>query len=362
MGDPNSVHTRRWLAYFVERGHEVHLLGELGVPIRELDERIQVHHYALHGQLRLPGLSVLQTRRDLRQLLHRLQPDLLHAHFVRRYAWRAWVSGFHPLVVTPWGSDLLLPPKRNLRTRWWNHQALRGADVVTVVSDAMRAMVISGGAHPNRIRNIQFGVDTRRFSPGAPDPDLLRGLGLSERQLVFSPRAIRPLYRHEVVLAAFASLPGETMLVMSGRNADREYLARLRQQMAELGTTDRVRVIDDIADDDLLGLYRVASVVVSVPTSDGMPITLLEAMACGTPVVAGDLPPVRALLGQIAPNSLVVGDDPAAVAAALNHALSLTDAQHKALSSAMREHVVRTADYETNMARMEQIYRELVTN
>jgi glycosyltransferase involved in cell wall biosynthesis len=101
--------------------------------------------------------------------------------------------------------------------------------------------------------------------------------------------------------------------------------------------------------------------VVSVPRSDGRPISVMEAMACGTPVIAGDLPPLRELLGSIAPELLadVESGGPDAVGEALNRALQLDADERVALGEALRAEVVRTSDHRTNMAHMEGLYREL---
>jgi glycosyltransferase involved in cell wall biosynthesis len=87
----------------------------------------------------------------------------------------------------------------------------------------------------------------------------------------------------------------------------------------------------------------------------------MEAMACGAPVIAGDLPPLRELLGPIAPELLadVESGGPDAVGAALNRALQLGTDEREALGETLRAHVVRTSDHRTNMARMEALYRQL---
>ncbi|MBA3740915.1 MAG: glycosyltransferase [Chloroflexi bacterium] len=356
IGDPNSVHVRRWMAYFCDRGHEAILLEGFGAEIQPgLDPRVRVERYQAHGRYRLPLLSLIRTRRNLRRALDRIKPDVLHAHFVRRYGWQAGLAGFHPLVVSGWGSDVLVGSLRTWRVRWRDRQTLRAADLVTVVSPFMREAIIANGARAGRVELVHHGVDTARFAPGPAE----RGLAES-RRIILSPRAIRPLYRHETVIAAFATLPDDTLLVMSALDADPVYLAMLRGQMRDLGITERVRVLDRIGEEDLPGHYRSASVVVSVPESDSFPVTLLEAMACGTPIVAGDLPPIRAVLEPLAPEALVPIGDWKALAVAIVRMLDLNRPARDALGSVLREHVVRTADYTANMSLMEELYRRLV--
>ncbi|MFP5463100.1 MAG: glycosyltransferase, partial [Gammaproteobacteria bacterium] len=87
---------------------------------------------------------------SMRRALAALRPDVVHAHYLARFGWSAALAGVRPLVVTPWGSDLLQVRRGQLRTRLWNRFALRRADLVTVSSEGMRAAAIAAGAviHP----------------------------------------------------------------------------------------------------------------------------------------------------------------------------------------------------------------------
>ncbi len=360
LADPNSVHTRRWLSYFAERGHDVHLLDGYRAAIAPgLHERIQVHSYSAHGRWRIPFLSSLQGRLSLRSALKRLRPDVLHAHYLSRYGWQARLSGFHPYVISPWGSDLFVTPRTSRRARWWARATLRGADLVTIVSEPMRAAVIAAGARPDLVEPIQFGVDTQRFSPGAVEGGLAERLALGRTRVIFSSRAMRPIYNQETVIDALAELPADTILVLTARNADPGYLAAVRSRIERLGLQDRVRILDEVSEADLPNLLRLAAVVVSVPASDGFPVSVLEAMASGTPVVATDLPPIRPVLGPIAPDLLVPVGDRDALATALQVALEMEPARRVGLASALRDYAVRVADYDANMQRMETHYRRL---
>jgi glycosyltransferase involved in cell wall biosynthesis len=185
-------------------------------------------------------------------------------------------------------------------------------------------------------------------------------LALGDAEMILSPRMVRPLYRHETIIEAFAELAGDPILVMSAAGANAEYLASLREQMRTLGVAERIRILDAIAHDEMPDHLRVARVVVSMPESDSFPVSLLEAMACATPVIASDLPPARSVLEPIAPASLVPVGDAASLAAALRRALALSGDDRQRLGDALRRHVVQTADYEANMARMEGLYRQQV--
>ncbi|MGI8998783.1 MAG: glycosyltransferase family 4 protein [Candidatus Limnocylindria bacterium] len=358
IGNPGHILVKRWVTFFARRGHEVAVLEGFGNGTSaELDEAIPVIRYDARGTIRLPFASALHARRVVRRILRGIDPDVVHAHTVRPYGWQAGLAGHHPYVVSTWGSDVLMPVP-GWRARFWQHRTLSRADLVTAVSPYMRDAAIRGGARADRVVEVQFGVDTHRYAPADTSTAVLHHVGLDKRPFVFSPRAMKPLYNHETILEAFASLEGTHQLVMTARNAEPAHLERLLADMTRLGVRQRVRIISDASDNDMLALYQGAAVVVSAPLSDSFPISLLEAMACGTPVVAGDLPPVRAVLADAVPASVVPTRDPAAMAGALRRMLGLSPDERRRVGVTLRELAVE-ADYESNMLRMEGLYREL---
>ena len=365
LGDPNSVHTRRWIAWFAKAEHDVRLIDPFGTDIDPgLPDGVVVERYAAHRR-RLPLISHLTARADLRRILERLDTQVLHAHFVRRFGWQAALSGFHPLVVSPWGSDILRAPGRAVRTRAWNRFALSSADLVTVSSEGMRQAALRAGASSDRIALISHGVDTDQFSPGSADDDLARQIGVDGAPIVVSPRSIRPLYRQEVVVDAVAAVSTperRPLLVMSARGADADELEAVRARAAAGGIADRLRVLDDVPHERLPALFRLADVVVSVPETDSFSVTMLEAMACGTPIVASDLPAVTPVLGPLdplAPELIAPVGDARSTASAIDRALRLDPAERARLGDRLRSFVRETSDYDTSMATMEGIYRRL---
>ena len=368
IADPNSVHTRRWIEWFARAGHAIHLVDPFAVTIEPgLPPAVAIHRLEPPSS-KVPILGLLRRRRRLRAALESIGLDVLHAQFVRRYGWQAGLSGFHPLVVSPWGSDLLQVPRTAVRTRWWNRFALRAADLVTVSSEGMCAASIRAGARPDRIEHIHHGVDTSRFTPGQPDEAVLAQLGpTTDGPRIMSLRAIRPLYRHETVIDAVAMLTGpdsRPRLLMSALGADAAYLATLWARARARGIEEQLVVLDGVPHEQLPGLYRAADVMVSIPETDSFPVTLLEAMATEVPTVVSDVPAVTPVYGPLDPvaRELVVPiGDADATAMAIRRALDLGPDERARLGSRLRDFVIASADYDTHMRRMEGLYRRLAT-
>lgn len=359
VADPNSIHTRRWLGFFASRGHEVHLLAAADQAIDGgLPDGVAVHRFASYGT-RLRPLGAIRARRSLRALVGRLRPDVLHAHYLTRYGWLAMLAGFRPLAVTVWGSDVFVTPHRSLPARLLARRVLREADVVTAVSRALADAAVECGAKPERIRIIQFGVDPVRFSPGPAPEELRERLGLTGRRVVFAPRALRPVYRQEVVVRALAELPDDVALVLSEQSADSRSVSAIRDLMVALAIEPRVRFVASIPHAEMPAYYRLANVVVSVPESDAFPVTALEAMACGQPVVLSDLSSTREGLGELVPWARVPVGDSTATARAIDRALGLAATERAELGAALRSAALERTGPGHDLTSMEAEYRRL---
>ncbi len=360
LGDPNSVHVRRFATYFAARGHRVTLLVPNDLELRAgFSADIAIVRFRGQSGWRVPQLGLLATGWSARRAVARSRPDVLQVHYLTVNGFRAWSSGFHPCVVTVWGNDVLIDPRRSRRARILARLSLRSADLVTGLTKHLVDAAIEFGAKPERTRVLHFGVDTALFSPG-PDPTGLRArLGLTGRRVLFSPRIIDRLYRHEVIIEALAALPQDVTLVMTRYFANAEVQAELERLIADLGLTERVVIAPETPYSDRPDFYRLADAVVSVPETDGGPVSLIEALAVGRPIVCSDLPPVREWLEEIDPAGLVPVGDVAATAAAIRTALDTEPAERAEISRLGREAVLQRADQSRTMAELERLYLEL---
>ncbi len=366
VGNPGSIHTQRWVGHFAAAGHETHLVNLGPQPARQFDwPGPQHHNLPPPPRIPVPGLRgaimLLARRHALVALLAQIQPDVLHAHSIGDPAWFAALSGFHPLVLTAWGSDVLLGLRQAPRlNRWLTRYALRRADLFT--ADAHQVLE---AAQPHlrpgaQVELIRFGVDTRTFSPGI-DATWRARLALGTGPVLLSIRQCHPLYNIDVIIRAFArvreEIPNARLLVkLVSQDADDPYLAEIRALADQLALGDAVVYVPQISYAEIPDLYRAADVVVSAPSSDGMPVSVLEAMACGAPVVASDLPALRELTAEGADLALTPVRDTDALCTAIL-ALLTDPARRQQASERNLATVRRTADFAAEMARMEEFYR-----
>jgi L-malate glycosyltransferase len=325
----------------------------------ELDARLTVHRFTAWPKIPVRGVGSLATAIALRRALAEVQPDVLHAHSLSRYGVAARLSGFHPYVITVWGSDVLVVLPGSRLRRIQGRLALRGADLVTGGSEHLIRAAVAAGARPTRTRFVHFGVDTTQFSPGPYPAALAARLRLDGRRVLLSNRTIAPLYHQGTVLRAAARLPSDVVVVMTRHAARPAELEMVERLARELGIEERVRIIDEIGDPEMPDLYRLADVVISIPASDGGPTTIVEALAVGRPIVATDLPSVREWLAALDPEALVPVDDPFATEAAVRMVLARGANELAERARLGRVAVVERVDRQRSMTMMGALYREL---
>jgi len=362
LANPNETLVREWMAHFVRLGHVVSLIVRTGAEISPgLDPRISVHRIPPYRGMVLGRFRFPRARRAIGQVLAEVRPDVLHVHdLTTGFGWLAWVSGYRPYILSAWGSDLYLRMSQSRTDRLAARLQLRHAEVITADSNDLRRAAIHMGARPDRTHTVLAGIDLTRFYPAQPDPALRSRLQLQGSRVVFSPRQIAPLYEHLSVVRALAALPDDVVLLLSARNAHADYLRTVEECAAREGVDHRLRIVPTINHDEMPAYFRLADVVVSVPRSDATAATILEALACGRPVVASALPSTAEWLGELSPELLVpVGDD-AAIASAVAAVLSLDPETTRRRADAGISMVRARGERHENMQRMEQLYRSSV--
>ena len=208
--------------------------------------------------------------------------DLIDAHYFYPDGVAAVQLGRYfnkPVVITARGSDISLLPQHPVPRRLIQWAASNAAHVITVC-DALKTELMSLGADPARVTPLRNGVDLQRFQPG--ERDAIRAeLGL-EGFTLLSVGHLVALKGHDLVVAALPALPDAT-LMLAGDGPERPRLEALAR---ELGVAHRVRFLGVVPQPELARYYNAADALVLASSREGWANVLLEAMACGTPVVA----------------------------------------------------------------------------
>jgi teichuronic acid biosynthesis glycosyltransferase TuaC len=172
-------------------------------------------------------------------------------------------------------------------------QILEAADRAAgllAVSGALKADMAASGINADKIMVHYTGLDQSRFMPRDRATEKAR-LGIAG-PLILSVGALIPRKGQDLLISALPALP-DAMLLLAGRG---ESESDYRALAAKLGVADRVSFLGSVPHDDLPALFAAADVMALVSSSEGLANAWVEALACGTPIVASYVGGIRELI------------------------------------------------------------------
>lgn len=226
------------------------------------------------------------------------------------------------IIGLSWGFDLL--DARAEDATW-----LTQLDHLIVDSVATKSIAINAGLSEKRISLIPWGIDVHLFTLEGSRADL-ESYGVLPSQLaVLSLRAHEPLYRVEDFIEAWPlvlkSYPHAVALIGNAGSLTPD----LKRSAEASGVSDRIRFIGTLEESELPHLLRAVSAYVSTSPIDGTSVTMLQAMACGAPVITTDTEGNRDWITPNVSGTLVTAGDPEALAKAITRVLSEHDSPHQ---------------------------------
>ena len=272
----------------------------------------------------------------------------------RRHGW--------PYVVYVHGEELnVAASSRELR--WLTGRVLRGARLVIANSENTKATLERGWAEGTRIRVLTPGVDTGTFVPALPSPEARRSLGWADRPVLLTVGRLQRRKGHDTVIRALPAvrrdLP-DVLYVVLGNGAERDRLERLAQ---ELGVEAHVQFRGEPADEEIVRCYQQCDLFVLANREvdgdfEGFGMVLVEAQACGRPVVAGRSGGTPETLVEGSTGELVTGGDECEVAEVVVRLLG-DRSRLEAMGARARVWAVERFDWEALAARAAAMFRGL---
>lgn len=331
------------------RGHQVTLVCPRAARIYQeaVARRLPVIELPI-GRKNFTGL------RALHRWLRTASIDVLNTHSSTD-TWLAALAALAlprppPLVRT---RHISAPVPRNWPTRWLYTRAT--ARIVTTGEALRRELVARNGYDAARIVSIPTGIDTARFMPGDRDAARAR-LGLAREGLMIGIVAtLRSWKGHRFLLEAFARLADrQARLALVG---DGPVRAALEQQARDLGLGARL-IMPGNQQDVLPWLQALDIFVLPSYANEGVPQALMQAMACGLPVVSTDVGGIAEIVTPGVTGVLVAPQDVAALQAALE-ALLADRARRAALGAAAAQRARGHFGIERMLDAMEALFMQV---
>ena len=324
LGPASSIHLLNWANALVQSGLEVLLISEHR-PRPGYDPRVRLRALPFSGKV-----GYYLNAPALRAILREEKAELLHVHFASGYGTLGRLAAFRPYLLSVWGSDVYLFPRKGPLSRRLILRNLASPDLLLSTSRDMAKTVRELCGREARV--TPFGIDLGLFFPS-------RG---PARAVVGTVRALEAVYGIDILLRAFALLvqrPGgrEARLLIVGEGSRRE---ELRELAKTLGIAERTDFRGFVPHADLPAVLGEMGVFAALSRSESFCVAALEAEACGLPVVASRVGGLPEVVVDGETGFLVEAEKPEAAAEALERLLNeagLREAMSEAAARFVRE-------------------------
>lgn len=284
LGDAGSIHIQRWCEFFRDNGDTVYLLsfrkGKIdGVEVISLGKDMEVNSSGgnAHYLKKIPYVK---------KIIREINPDVVNAHYLTSYGLIGALSGFKPLIVSTWGSDILVTPYRNVVYKMLTKYVIKKCNLLTSDSEFMTRKIIELGGSEDKVITAPMGIE----------PQVFNSSERNRKDKITSFLSMRTLCENsniDVIIKAFYKLSNEFNDIELTIVNDGELREELKNMIDELNLNDKVKIFGAVSRERVVSLLKEKDIYVSIPTSDSTSVTLLEAMASGIFPVVSDLPANR---------------------------------------------------------------------
>lgn len=378
VGPWRAVAMRRHIDWVVESGAQVCVADygsrrDRGRPTTfELAALSPRQSAALWGAKpnRRSQIAGLRAALRLRQIAARFQPDLVHSYMLGPYTDACLQAGLRPLVVSAWGFlNRWLTGEATASDRRWLRRLRQGAHTLLVESPNLELAMAQRRLASLHVECFSIGVDGRLFHPDHQEKAAAWRFALGippEAIVLLSPRGWSQTYGQRHIMHAVAQVchqldqPLVLLFLGMGRIKRPEPLAvEVLEIGRSLGVGHAIRWISEVPHDDMPGVYNLADIVLNYPSNDAFPATLLEAAACGRPVISSDLPAYRDTFIERC-CTLVPPNDPAALADAITALVQAGPQVWAAQANLARQAVLAEHDEASQKGRLLALYARIL--
>lgn len=354
LSDANSVHTQRWVTSLAERGNKIFLFS-----LSNFNQNNYIHYpsvivYSCGINYRdglwhkITYLSILS---EIRKKIKEFKPDIVHAHYASSYGLLGALSGFHPYVVSIWGSDVYDFPNKNWLTKRILKYVLKKTDSILSTSNVMSKE--TGKYTDKPIMITPFGVDLKRFK--------LLSHPQGDKIVIGNVKTLAPQYGIDVLIKAFKRVVDKNttkniVLEIYGDGPCRKEYQHLSE---ELGISDKVTFRGFVDNTKLPEVYNGFLVSVSVSNRESFGVVAVEAMACECPVITSDADGFTEVVKDGETGFIVPKRDVEATANAIQHFIDCPELREK-MGKKGRERVLELYDWNKNVGTMVGIYNNVI--
>jgi len=359
LSNANSIHTKRWVISLAKRDIEIYLFSL--EKTKELDYNNYSNITIIDGDFKnntsnegeISKIALLKYLPKLLRSIKEFKPDLIHAHFATSYGLLGALCGFHPFVLSVWGSDIYIFPRISFLHKGILKYNLAKAEYILSTSHIMAQETSKYTS--KKIEITPFGIEPELFKKSTQKIN-------KDEFIVGTVKQLTAIYGIDILIRAFHLViknnpKKELKLQIIGDGPDRENLQKLT---CELGIQQFVGFIGKIENHLLPKYYNNFSVAVFLSISESFGVVAIESMACECPVIVSNADGFTEVVKDNETGFIVPIRDIEATAKAIQKFIN-DDSLREKMGRQGRERVVSLYDWNKNVEKMINIYNKIIT-
>ncbi|MHA1989071.1 MAG: glycosyltransferase [Promethearchaeota archaeon] len=362
LSDSDSPHTIRWAKSLRENNIEVAIFSihtpnpklYADTPDIFLSSSNAPRELQTKRESNLSKIVYLRSVNKVRKLIKDLRPDILHTHYASSYGLTGALAGFHPYIISVWGSDIYSFPHYSIIHHSIIKFSLSRADIILSTGIALKKETEKFAK--KEILITPFGIDIKKFFP-----EKVKSIFTEPSIIVGTIKTLEKRYGIEYLIKAFAKVKNKyaeksLKLLIVGQGTQREYLQSL---VLELGIEDDTIFTGFVNHDEIIQYHNMLDIFVAASLEESFGVSVLEASACGKPVVVSNVGGLPEVVDQDKTGFLVDKENPELLAEAIGRLVCNPDLRGE-MGRNGRQKVIDEYDWEDSVKRMISIYESKV--
>jgi L-malate glycosyltransferase len=360
LADVNSAHTRKWAELLTEKGFSVGIFSLNPVHSKWFESfpNITIFQAEFGSKTEndsdISKIKYLRHWNKLQRIILEFNPDILHAHYATSYGLLGAMSKFHPFVLSVWGSDVFEFPQKSFLHKALLKFNLKAADAVLSTSNIMAKETSRYTSHP--ITVTPFGIDLDKFKK-----QQVKSIFNENDIVIGTIKSLEHIYGIDILIRAFKKVLelnrnfSLKLLIVGGGSKTNDY----EDLVNELGIKENVVFAGKVEYEEIIAYHNMIDIFVNVSRNESFGVSVLEASACETPVIASRVGGLVEVVEDNITGILVESENVSEVVKAISK-LIINDELRKMMGVNGRIMVQNKFDLSKNVNELIKIYNALL--
>jgi len=357
-----SIHTIRWAKALAET-HDILIYG-FSSPTPEIEDLLKGINFLStnikdskpYRNYSLPKLFYLKAIPQIRKIIKNFEPDIVHAHYATSYGLIGALSGFHPFIISAWGSDVYEFPFKSIFHKMLLKYNLSKADIILSTSHVM-AVQVKKFTNKN-VSVTPFGIDLNKFFRYNKI-----NKAIIDETVIGTVKTLNKIYGIDYLIRAFKIVSERNpdknlkLLIVGGGPMENE----LKQLTKDLKIDHLTLFTGNVPQDKVPEYLNMLDIYVALSLQESFGVAVIEAGACELPVVVSDIGGLAEVVENGKTGYKIPPKDTMEAANAIEK-LVLNEIARNEFGKNARARINELYNWEDNVSSMNSIYNNLMGN